>query len=126
MEWIFVIKKLIVILFLLCTFTSGIFAAEISDAQVFKDNVVDRPLEGEGWITMVIRSGGMMDATNQKGAKLKGPWHFKDGFFCREAIVNGKNYGTDCQKVILTEEGVTFIGNKGQGKHKNYKFKKEN
>ena len=120
------IKKMIAILLLLCTFALGIFAAEISNWQAFKDNVVDRPLEGEGWITLVISSEGMMKGTNQKGAKLKGPWQFKDGFFCREAIVNGKNYGTDCQKVILTEEGVTFIGNKGQGKHKYYIFKKEN
>jgi hypothetical protein len=118
------IKKMIVNLILLCTFTSNIFAAEISDGQAFKDNVVDRPLEGESWITMVISSKGMMEATYQIGAKLKGSWQFKDGFFCREAIVNGKIYGTDCQKVILTEEGVTFIGNKGQGKHKYYKFKK--
>jgi hypothetical protein len=100
------------------------FAAEIADGQASKDNVVDRPLEGESWIAMVISSKGMMEAKKQIGAKLKGPRQFKDGFFCREAIVNGKNYGTDCQKVILIEEGVTFIGNKGQGKHKYYKFKK--
>ena len=118
------IKKMVITLFLLCTFPSGIFAAEISDEKDFKDNVVDRPLEGESWISMVITSKGMMEATNQEGAKLNGPWQFEDGFFCREAIVNGKNYGKDCQKVILTEEGVTFIGNKEQGKHKYYKFKK--
>ena len=120
------IKKMMVILFLLCTFSSGILATEISNEQTFRDNVVDRTLEGEGWISMVISSKGVMEATNQKGVKLNGPWQFKDGFFCREAIVNGKNYGKDCQKVILTEEGVTFIGNKGQGKHKYYKFKNKN
>ena len=117
------IKNVIVVVFLLCAFTSAILAGEISDWQTFRENVVDRPLEGEGWVTMVISSEGTMAATNQKGAKLKGPWQFKDGFFCREAIVNNKSYGADCQKVILTESGVTFIGNKGQGKPKSYKFK---
>ena len=118
------IKKMVIILSLFCTFHSGIFAGEILNEKDFKDNIVDRVFEGEGWISMVITSKGMMEATNQEGAKLNGPWQFKDGFFCREAIVNGKNYGKDCQKVILTKEGVTFIGNKGQGKQKYYKFKK--
>ena len=116
--------RVIVILAFLFMAVSMAFAGEISDGKTFQDSVVDRQLEGEGWISMVIGSDGVMKATNQKGAKLTGPWEFKGGFFCREAIVNGKNYGTDCQKVILTDDGVTFIGKKGQGKHKTYRFKK--
>ncbi|NNG06026.1 MAG: hypothetical protein HKM95_18240 [Inquilinus sp.] len=96
----------------------------IATAEDFRARVVDRPLEGgEGWNRLVIQSDGTMTGLRADGATLSGSWTFENGYFCREAIVDGASLGTDCQTVSIDGDSAVFHRDGGRGERISYTFK---
>ena len=94
----------------------------IRTLQAFEENVVDRPFAGRGWTT-VIQSDETLTGIREDGSQLSGSWDFKDGYFCRELIIDGKSMGWDCQIVSVSGNEVTFARQRGKGEKVTYRFK---
>ncbi len=94
----------------------------IRTLQAFEENVVDRPFAGRGWTT-VIQSDETLTGIREDGSQLSGSWDFKDDYFCREPIIDGKSMGWDCQIVSVSGNEVTFARQRGKGEKVTYRFK---
>lgn len=96
----------------------------ITTADVFHEAIVDRPLAGgERWTQITIKSDGTMAGLHADGAILTGSWAFENGSFCREAIVDGASFGSDCQTVSVDGDSIIFGRNRGRGEQVSYYFR---
>lgn len=97
----------------------------IATAAAFDATIVDRPLTGGArWTELTIRSDGTMTGVRADGAVLSGTWGFENGFFCREAIVDGTVLGSDCQTVAIDGTSIVFRRDRGRGERVAYVFRR--
>lgn len=59
---------------------------------------------------------------NFNGQDLTGNWTWEGEYYCRTVMLGDRDLGHDCQVVVVSDDKVTFIRNKGEGKRANYRI----
>lgn len=59
---------------------------------------------------------------NFNGQDLTGNWTWEGEYYCRTVMLGDKDLGHDCQVVVVSDDKVTFIRNKGEGNRGNYRI----
>ena len=59
---------------------------------------------------------------NFRDMEMTGNWTWEGNFFCRSVQLDGKDLPDDCQVVIVSDDKVSFIRNKGEGKRANFRM----
>jgi hypothetical protein len=95
---------------------------QIKTADQFNSTVVGKKLVDEHGNTFVMNANGAITAKLKKG-KFSGSWVWNGKYWCRNGVFNGKELGTDCQKVEVDGSAVRFVRNKGKGENINNTMK---
>ncbi|MCL6284116.1 hypothetical protein M3P21_11300 [Ruegeria sp. 2012CJ41-6] len=110
-------KTLFTVSAVMLAFSGSAMAAEkqIKSAADFDSKVVGKTLTyGDG--THIKIGAGSLNGKTGKGQKIKGAWNWQGKYFCRNVQIGDNMLPTDCQKVTLDGNAITFTREKGKGK----------
>lgn len=80
----------------------------------FRQMIVGKKLVAEsGW--SIAHPDGRLVGKFKPG-KLRGNWLWQGRYWCRNALVGGKELGTNCQKVEIDGNTMRLTRDKGKGK----------
>ena len=86
----------------------------IEDEVKFLNAIEDRSLKRFGIRLQVSGDGQILGRAF--GQKVSGDWDWKDGFFCRDLYLGGRELDADnCQMVEIRGNTVRFTSDMGQG-----------
>ena len=86
----------------------------IEDEVKFLNAIEDRQLKRFGIRLQVSGDGQILGRAF--GQKVSGDWDWKDGFFCRDLYLGGRELDPDnCQLVEIKGNTVRFTSDMGQG-----------
>ncbi|HCQ66552.1 MAG TPA: hypothetical protein DIU07_16015 [Rhodobacteraceae bacterium] len=81
--------------------------------RAFREAFADKRFAGEGF-QFTIHADGRL--TGQFGAaRLDGRWHWRDGYFCRTASLDGEDLGLDCEIIEYRPGEMRYTRDKGAG-----------
>jgi len=85
----------------------------VETEEMFRQAVADKTLTSEG-MRFVIHSDGRI--TGRIGSSvLTGRWHWRDGYFCRTAELDGEDLGLDCEIIEMLGNRMRYTRDKGNG-----------
>ncbi|MDE0057104.1 MAG: hypothetical protein OXP07_03195 [Defluviicoccus sp.] len=86
----------------------------IATEQEFRTKAAGKRLVSEsGWVD-VGKDGSLMGEFG--GRELTGKWYWEDEYYCRTVQLGDRDFGHDCQVVLVTEDGMVFHRGKGEGR----------
>lgn len=86
----------------------------ITTEKEFRDQVVDR-LHSSKSGTVTVTSDNKLTGT-LGGKKVTGLWNWTGDTYCRTVQVGDRNFGFDCQVVLISGDRVIYVRNNGTGK----------
>ncbi len=86
----------------------------IATEKEFRELVVDR-LHSSKSGTVTVTSDNKLTGT-LSGKKVTGLWNWTGDTYCRTVQVGDRNFGFDCQAVLLLGDRVTYVRNNGTGR----------
>ena len=86
----------------------------ITTEQEFREIAVGKKLVTKGGVVYQGEDGTLTGAFGSR--ELTGKWTWEGEYYCRTVQVGDRDFGHDCQAVLVTEDGLVFHRNKGGGK----------
>lgn len=87
----------------------------INNADSFTAQVVGKKITFEGGNAIIHANGKTNGRLNKKG-KYRGAWVWRNGFYCRNLIIENKETGTKCLKVEIDGVKLRMTMDKGKGR----------
>ena len=85
----------------------------VEDKGGFISLVKDRELKRLGIRLKVTDDGRIVGRAF--GQQVDGAWNWQGGYFCRELVVGGDPFDSNCQTVLVNGRTVRFVSDKGEG-----------
>ena len=92
----------------------------VTTRQAFRNLVVGRTFSNDLGSGRCLADGTMTGEFG--GRRLTGYWYWEDGFFCRDIRVGPEYLGSDCQIVLISEDELTVVRNRGNGEKVTYQL----
>ena len=92
----------------------------ITTEKEFRTYVVGKKNVSKSGYSIIHRDGSITG--NFRDMEMTGNWTWEGEFFCRSVQLGGKDLPDDCQVIIVSDDKLSFIRNKGEGKRANFRM----
>jgi len=92
----------------------------ITTEREFRDLLVGKKITNKDGYVVTHEDGTLTGKFGKK--ELTGTWSWEGEYFCRTAKLGKKDFGLDCQVVVVSEDKVTYTRKRGKGKKNTYRI----
>ena len=92
----------------------------ITTEREYRDLLVGKKITAKNGYVVSHEDGTLTGEFDKK--ELTGTWSWEGEYFCRTAKLGKKDFGLDCQVVVVSEDKVTYTRKKGKGKKNTFRI----